>query len=147
MATDTPHAESTRRRFLRNGAVVAGGLTIGLGATGTAAAEAPNFQAGFWGDGERWGTKPLGELPEPNNKDSLDKLFFIPGQAPLSEAAPGNPDYNGGRWWAHTVEGVDDADKPVRSYADLQELDGLTIEEGGHDPIFFECPLLPYKDD
>lgn len=146
MTDPTTTADRSRRRFLRTTGLVAGGLTLGTAAIGTAAADAPNFQAGFWGDGERWGTKALGELPEPNNEDSLDQLFFIPGQAPLSEAAPGNPAYNGGRWWAHTVEGVPSGAKPVTSYEALQQLSGLTIEEGGHDPIFFECPLLPYKD-
>ena len=51
-------------------------------------------------------------LPAPNahNMRSFDKLFMITnsnnpaGQLPVSEAAPGNPDYNGGRWWAQTVE-------------------------------------------
>lgn len=139
------HNDSSRRRFIRNGALAASGVALGVSAIEPVVASKPNFQAGFWGDGERWGTKALGELPEPKNKDSLDKLFFISGQAPLSEAAPGNPAYNGGRWWAHTVDGVPDNVKPVRSYADLMTIGGLTIEEGGHDPIFFECPLLPYK--
>lgn len=137
--------EPNRRRFLRTTGVVAGGLALGVGATGVAGAAAPNFQADFWGDSERWGTKAVSALPEPRNKDSLDKLFFIPGQAPLSEAAPGNPAYNGGRWWAHTVAGVPETAQPVRSYDELQQLSGLTIAEGGHDPVFFECPLLPYK--
>lgn len=145
MQDESDDSGTYRRRFLRDSALVAGGLTMGVAATGSAAAQKPNFEAGFYGDGERWGTKGLGELPEPDNKDSLDQLFFIPGQAPLSEAAPGNPNYNGGRWWAHTVEGVPESAKPVMSYKDLSNLSGLTIEEGGHDPIFFECPLLPYK--
>jgi len=149
----TPQSDttSTRRQFVRTGAVLLGGLAAGVGASGSAAAAKPNFEAGFWGDDERWGTTALSVLPEPNNKDSLDKLFFIPDQAPLSEAAPGNPAYNGGRWWSHTVT-VNDAgmiDSPITSYDELKALEmagAVTITEGeeGH-PDFFECPLLPYR--
>ena len=150
MTSESERTGTTRRRFVRNGAIVASGITFGLTASGSAVASQPNFQAGFWGDGERWGTKALGELPEPMNKDSLDKLFFIPDQAPLSEAAPGNPKYNGGRWWAHTVSSEPILPERIESYKELMQFVNdpnydITIEEGGHDPIFFECPLLPYK--
>jgi hypothetical protein len=153
VTNDSDASKMNRRPFLRKGAILAGGLTLGVSATGTAAAAAPNFGAGFWGDDERWGTKAVTVLPEPMNKDSLDKLFFImhPDQdAPLSEAAPGNPDYNGGRWWSHTVT-VDDAsliDFPITSYEELQNLPSgaVTITEGeANHPDFFACPLLPYR--
>jgi hypothetical protein len=153
MTTEPETPTSTRRRVLRKGGVLVGGLTFGVSMTGIAVAQKPNFQAGFWGDDKRWGTKGLTELPEPKNKGSLDKLFFIMHEdqdAPLSEAAPGNPDYNGGRWWSFTVT-VNDAseiDFPITSYAELVGLpDGaVTIEEGeANHPDFFECPLLPYK--
>jgi hypothetical protein len=144
---------ATRRRFLRTGAIALGGLAVGASATGAATAAKPNFGAGFWGDDERWGTKAVTTLPEPRNTDSLDKLFFIvhdDQDAPLSEAAPGNPNYNGGRWWSHTVT-VDDADAidfPITSYAELMALPAgaVTITEGeANHPDFFACPLLPYK--
>ena len=153
MTSESERTGTTRRRFVRNGALVASGITFGVTASGSAVASAPNFEAGFWGDGERWGTKALGELPEPKNKDSLDKLFFIMHEdqdAPLSEAAPGNPAYNGGRWWSHTVT-VNDGnaiDFPIKSYDELSGLpDGsVTITEGeANHPDFFVCPLLPYK--
>ena len=139
--------------MLRTGAALGGGLILGVSVTGTAVAQKPNFRAGFWGDDERWGTKAVTELPEPRNKDSLDKLFFIEheGQdAPLSEAAPGNPAYNGGRWWSHTVTVDDDSeiDFPITSYDELADLPNgaVTISEGeANHPDFFECPLLPYK--
>lgn len=153
MAHEQQTPNATRRRVLRNGALLAGGLAVGTTAAGTAAADPPNFSAGFWGDDERWGTKAVTTLPEPNNKDSLDKLFFIQHaeqDAPLSEAAPGNPAYNGGRWWSHTVTVDDDSeiDFPITSYEELAGLPStaVTITEGedAH-PDFFECPLLPYK--
>ncbi len=76
---------------------------------GTASAQQPNFSAAVYGDGAVWGTKGTTTLPAPNahNVQSFDKLFVIvngaAGQLPVSEAAPGNPLYNGGRWFTHTV--------------------------------------------
>ena len=145
---------TTRRRVLRTGAILATGLGVGLGASGTTAAAKPNFEAGFWGDDQRWGTKVTTTLPEPRNKESLDKLFFIDHadqDAPLSEAAPGNPAYNGGRWWSHTVtvETPAEIEFPVTSYAELgdyADAGHLTVTPGeSNHPDFFSCPLLPYK--
>ena len=145
---------STRRRVLRAAGLLAGASAVGVASAGSAAAAKPNFQAGFWGDNERWGTTAVTVLPEPNNKDSLDKLFFFthPDQdAPLSEAAPGNSDYNGGRWWSQTATVHDDAaiDFPITSYAELAghlSAGHVSVSPGeANHPDFFECPLLPYK--
>lgn len=125
----------------------------------------PNFSPAIWGDGELWGTKATAELPAPNeyNEQSYDKLFVIvnsnnpEGQLPVAEAAPGNPDYNGGRWYTHTVEWTasgfaDHGTVPVlMSYDDIQlhaSLGHLEITPGSPDsgtPDFFDCPLLPVK--
>jgi len=127
-------------------------------------AAAPNFSPSVYGDGQAWGTKGAAALPAPNdnNLQSYDKLFVITnsnnpaGQLPVSEAAPGNPAYNGGRWFTHTVmwtqagfaaHGV----VPVlMSYDEVMlhyDLGHLTIAAGspGGPPDFFECPLLPVK--
>ena len=123
-------------------------------------ADAPNFGPAIYGDGEVWGTKGLGELPAPNghNNQSFDKLFIFvngaPGQLAVSEAAPGNPAFNGGRWSAQTVmwtaAGMA-AHNPLpvlTSYTDIQlhyNLGHLAIAPGnpGGGPNYFECPLLP----
>lgn len=54
----------------------------------------------IWADGALWGTIPQGSLHYNGNDESYDRLFIFTGgeQAPVSEAAPGNPHYNGGRW-------------------------------------------------
>lgn len=129
------------------------------------ASGAPNFSPAIYGDGEVWGTKVVGLLPAPNDRNvqSYDKLFVIvngaAGQLPVSEAAPGNPDYNGGRWFTHTVmwtnEGMDAHDPlPVlMSYSEIQFHQGLghlEIAEGppavpGAPPAYFGCPLLPVR--
>jgi len=137
-------------------------LALLFAVTGMTAAyaDAPNFGPAIYGDGVAWGTKGLGELPAPNgmNNQSFDKLFIFingaPGQLAVSEAAPGNPAFNGGRWSAQTViwttEGLA-ANNPLpvlKSYSDIQlysSLGHLAIAPGnpGGGPDYFECPLLP----
>ena len=125
----------------------------------------PNFGPAIYGDGEVWGTKGTTPLPAPNehNEQSYDKLFVIvnsnaEGQLPVSEAAPGNRYYNGGRWFTHTVmwtqAGIDaHGTVPVlKSYDDVmlhESLGHLSIAEGspeGGPMPYFQCPLLPAKD-
>jgi hypothetical protein len=126
-------------------------------------AGAPSFTPHIYADGRAWGTKGLGELPaaNANNVQSFDKLYMITNsnnpesQLPVSEAGPGNPAYNGGRWYAQTVTWTQagfDAHGVVpvlKSYDDIMlhySLGHLTITPGAPSgPTFFECPLLPVK--
>lgn len=133
-------------------------LIMGLLVAGAAQAGpgAPNFSPAIYGDGEMWGTKGTTSLPAPNghNMQSFDKLFVFPdgattapGQLPVSEAAPGNPDYNGGRWATYTIV-WEMGSMPVllTSYADIMyyvNAGDLVIVEGDHS--YFQCPLLPVK--
>ncbi|MGD8429071.1 MAG: hypothetical protein PVH31_01575 [Ectothiorhodospiraceae bacterium] len=125
----------------------------------------PNFMPAIWGDGAVWGTKGTTTLPAPleANRQSFDKLFVVTnsnnpeGQLPVSEAAPGNPAYNGGRWFTHTVEWTAAGFQahgivPVlKSYEDIQlhqSLGHLAVTPGsfpGGPAIYFQCPLLPTK--
>ena len=125
-----------------------------------AAPGAPNFMPALWGDGELWGTKGTTTLPIPNahNLRSFDKLFIFvgdyvaAGQLPVSEAAPGNPAYSGGRWYTHTAQ-WNIANPPlVTSYAEIEDYvatGDLTVMPGspGGPPMFFQCPLLPVLED
>ena len=115
-------------------------------------AAGPNFSEAIYADGVAWGTKGLGNLPAPNgsNNQSFDLLFGfsngVAGQLPVSEAGPGNPDYNGGRWNLHTAtwaEGVEPV--LITSYSQLLmyvDAGALTIESA---ETYFLCPLLPVK--
>jgi len=115
----------------------------------------PNFSPAIYADGKAWGTKGTASLPAPtdNNEQSFDILYSFTngaeGQLPVAEAAPGNPDYNGGRWYAHSVTWNNGADAVLlTSYADIiAHASGLTITPGAlDDPAnFFQCPLLPVK--
>lgn len=114
----------------------------------------PDFSAGVYADGEAWGTKATTTLPAPNGKNnqSFDKIFVITngadGQLPVGEAAPGNPGYNGGRWWVHTAAWIDELPHPkvvLTSYDEVMfhySLGHLIIEDA---ETYFQCPLLPIK--
>ncbi|MCU4717176.1 hypothetical protein [Halapricum hydrolyticum] len=172
----TLQSKISRRRVLRTGAVVSGTALLGITATGsaTAAKGKPDFSPRIWGDGEQWGTKVTGEIKNPN-ENSLDKFFVITnpvtgelpeGTLPVSEAAPENPDYNGGRWWTHVAEwtevGLDVHGSPpplLTRYGPADDpesilfhynLGHIAISEGppdGGPPDYFRCPLLPVKED
>ena len=133
--------------------------------TGSANPGKPSFEPELYADGEVWGTKGTTNLPAPNehNLQSFDKLFVITnsnnpvGQMPVGEAAPGNPNYNGGRWFTHTAEWTQDGFwehgiVPVlTSYEEIMEqVDPgyLVITPGSFPngpPVYFQCPLLPVK--
>lgn len=173
MTPDTD-ARLTRRRVVRTAGLATAALALGGAGTAAAKSGKPDFSARVWADGEPWGTKVTGTF-EPRNTNSLDKFFVITnpvtrelpeGTAPVSEAGPGNPSYNGGRWWTHTVAWTEagitahgsppplltrygPADDP-ESILFHENLDHLEITGGppmGGPPAFFRCPLLPVKEE
>lgn len=128
-------------------------------------AKQPSFEPRIYADGQAFGTKGVTTLPAPNehNRESFDELYVIrnsnnpAGQLPVAEAAPGNPDYNGGRWFTHTVEWTEAA-FVAHGYVPVltseqevlhhQLLGHLVITEGSFPDgpeVYFECPLLPVK--
>lgn len=113
-------------------------------------AAGPNFGPAIYADGEAWGTKGNGDLPAPteNNRQSFDGLYKFTngaeGQLPVAEAAPGNTDYNGGRWIEYFVTWNVEA-QHITSFDELQDhIDAgdVTVVESGN---YFQCPLLPVK--
>lgn len=125
----------------------------------------PSFSPQIYGDGEVWGTKGTTTLPAPreHNRQSFDELYVVTnsnnpaGQLPVAESAPGNPEYNGGRWFTHTVEWTETGFLahgivPVLTSEDDIEyhaaLGHLVVTPGsfpGGPDIYFQCPLLPVK--
>lgn len=129
----------------------------------------PTFAPAIYADGEMWGTKAVHTLPAPrgHNIQSYDKLFIIVnsnnlmnGQLPVGEAGPRNFNYNGGRWYTHTVTWTEAGFAfhgivPIlKSYDEIMfhySLGHLMIDEGSPapppdgPPDFFACPLLPVK--
>jgi len=121
----------------------------------------PNFMPALYGDGQVWGTKGTTSLPEPtaDNLQSFDKLYVITNfndpnatQLPVSEAAPGNPNYNGGRWSLQFVTWTAAGFMAYGGYAPvLKSGEEVTYNaQMGYLEIvsastYFQCPLLPVK--
>ena len=82
-----------------------------------------------------------GSVVAPNslpNEGNFDELYVFPGTTYtiVSDAAPGDQDYNGGRWHVNVVmvagEQFTNAEDVLAS--------GLTIDSTD---VYFSCPLLP----
>ncbi len=150
--------------FHNRAAVLAGASMFLLCGLAFANPGKPSFSPMVYGDGNAWGTKGAADLPAPNdnNVQSFDKLFVFTngamGQLPVSEAAPGNPMYNGGRWFTHTAwwtaagEAFYMGSLPVlKSYQEIMynvDMGYLMVSAGspaGGPAPYFECPLLPVK--
>ncbi|WP_332899700.1 hypothetical protein [Haladaptatus sp. CMSO5] len=163
MTTQTPLPTVTRRRILRTTALLSASLALSAGSAAANPGK-PNFGPSLYGDGKTWGTKGAAAIPGPNGKNdhSFDKLFAFTngatGQLPVAEAAPGNPAFNGGRWYTHTATWTAAGlaahnPLPVLTSSDdvhaEYEAGHLSITPGspnpGDPPNFFECPLLPVK--
>lgn len=154
MTQPTPPNDTTRRRFLRTTSLLAGGLALGVTATGSATADASNNPAmpgRIYAAGELFATRGVTELPPPTdgNEHSFDEIYHFTngatGQLDVAEAAPGERDFNGGRWSVTVVEWTI-TDPPVVTSDDEvhDHMDDLTIVAEG--ARYFECPLVPLRE-
>jgi hypothetical protein len=98
----------------------------------------------IWADGTLFATIGQGSLHYNGHDDTYDRLYQVPDQAPISEAGPTNPDYNGGRWLPTPVTWNVASYEITSAHAlHMAAMAGdVTIhyDETG-DP--FLCPLLP----
>ena len=93
---------------------------------------------------------------------TVDKIFSfsmsgLQGQRSVSEAAPGDTDYNGGRWWVQMVvftqTGLDAHDPDGDGFVNFElsnAEDVLHHRDLGHleiyeTSIYFSCPLNPSR--
>ena len=69
---------------------------------------------------------------------SFDTIYAIDGQTNVATAAPGDADYNGGRWQVE-ANGSGDLDSAEEVHAAMatEFFDGSTIVAS------FECPVIP----
>jgi hypothetical protein len=67
----------------------------------------------------------------------FDTLYMISGFAPVSDAAPGSPGYNGGRWKVVAVTGTFTS-QPTSAAEVLAH--ATSVEDTG---VRFVCPLIP----
>lgn len=149
-----PDQTSSRRRFLRTTSAIAGALALGTAATGSATADAsdpPALPGRIYADGDVFATKDATDLPPPSgdNAHSFDEIYHFTngadGQLDVAEAAPGEHDFNGGRWSVTVVEWTV-ADPPVVTSDDevhAHASDITVLEEGAR---YFECPVVPLRD-
>ena len=145
-------------------ALIALSLAVLITGTSIALKGKPDLNPHIYADGLAWGTKVTAIFnngPNARNEKSFDKFFVIINsnnpdtQLPVGEAGPGNPMYNGGRWWTQTVMWTEAGLEALgtvpilMSYEEIMvyaEMGYLTITPGsfeGGPPAYFDCPLIP----
>ena len=157
MTQPNRRSHPSRRRFLQTTGVVAGGIALGVTATGSAAAGASNSPAlpgRIYADGRLFATRDNGDLPPPsgNNAHSYDEIYHFTngadGQLDVGEAAPGEQDFNGGRWSVTVVEWTISDPPVVKSDDEVHAHEALghieVIEEGAR---YFQCPVVPIQEE
>lgn len=115
MEEDNSQPESTRRRFLRNGTLVAGSLALGVTATGSAAGQGVAVANGWYEEEEEIYYIAHG-VEEGVTERGENDIYLIGGdrayQAQVVEFIPGEPGYS--PHWnvnvVHTAEGVTTSD-------------------------------------
>jgi hypothetical protein len=148
---EIPAKGETMRRIAVVGLVVA--MLFALAVPAFALPGKFSFQPGIYADGQAYSSRKVADIPAPNghNLQSFDMLVKITngveGQLAVAEAAPGNPAYNGGRWYEVPATWNAGAEKTlITSYAQLMEevaAGHLTIDDSN--PGFLVCPLVPVK--
>ncbi|MCZ6653101.1 MAG: hypothetical protein O7D91_08735 [Planctomycetota bacterium] len=78
--------------------------------------------------------------------DPFDELYaggngFLDGAPLISEAKPGDQDYNGGRWHKNILKEEVEPDK----YAHACSVEDLDLNDFVSTEDYFECPLLPRR--
>jgi len=110
-----------------------------------AAAGGPNPRPQTWVDCVLYdGVVPNTSLKP--NADSFDELYtggngFQDDVPLISDAAPGDTDYNGGRWHLNTLKAGVDPDK----YANACSVEDLDLNDFDATDVYFEGPLLPRR--
>ncbi|MHB1135065.1 MAG: hypothetical protein ACYC4L_22060 [Chloroflexota bacterium] len=109
-------------------------------------AKATQVPDAIWANGDLYAT--VGTPTHLPDNGNFDLLFTFPegsGQRSISEAAPGTPGYNGGRWEVHQVTFTGgNLGFELTSYDQLlmyEDLGRLTISSTVANR--FVCPLLP----
>ena len=126
------------------------------------AAKATRVANAIWVHDELYGTVATDTSFTSPPAHSTDVIFSfadsgLMGQRSVAQYAPGDPEYNGGRWNVMVVtftdvgKAIHDADNDGKVDFELTnaeavlhhaELGHLTIAKAG---VYFECPLLPRK--
>lgn len=163
-----PDPTPTRRELLRTSAAL-GVAGIGVSLTGAAAAKgsdnklSPGMPFGvLYANGHRYRTNVVRKSDEQFDPDDI--LYFVHGGDPdqggdgplqpgVSDSAPGDQDYNGGKWTHYSAEVVDKTTyeqsfKPLTSEKEVRAAEDAGVVEitkgrpfDSAPPNFFLCPL------
>ena len=131
---------------LKTVVVAVGLLTVMLATAAVASGQAlPRPET--WVDGERFGGVVTPATFDPAN-GNFDELYmcgaagtFKDGVPLISDAGPGDTDYNGGRWHVNVLKAGRTCPSTADSDADLNLADFESTS------TYFECPLLPRRGD
>ena len=122
-------------------------LAVGLiGTTAFASAQGPRPRPEAWVDGERFAGVVTPATFKPGS-GSFDELYagceggFKDGVPLISDAGPGDTDYNGGRWHLNVITDSEDCAK----YTDADSDADLDKDDFTSTDTYFECPLLPRR--
>jgi hypothetical protein len=142
------------RRILTVIAVVGALLALGISVASANGAPSPSFYV----DGELYRTvgTPTDLPVNEHNTHSFDVIYQFFGVQPynVAEAAPGDPDFNGGRWMVHGITFADyaaalaayDANGSGAFDSDEEIEAALAGGVGGATDIgivrVFECPVI-----
>ena len=96
-----------------------------------------------WVDGELFGTVVTPAVFDPPN-GPFDQLYvcetgFKDGVHLISEAKPGDQDYNGGRWSLNILK------EGAVCNPDADSVEDLNLDNFESAGMYFECPLLPMR--
>lgn len=137
-------------------------LTLLLFAASAHAGGAIRVAEAIWANGELYDTviTPTTFRNPPEHSTDIIYSFMISGlegQRSVAESAPGDTDYNGGRWNVHMVSFTDQGkavhdqdndgivDFELTSAEEVLEHEALGHIEINKADFYFECPLLPGK--
>ena len=117
-------------------------LTIGLAATMAAQVGPPDFLT-YANDELFSGVLTPRDLP---NHGKFDTIYILgQGLTPVADAAPGDRDYNGGRWEVRPVTWVSIAPRQFTNAAQVESAAAAGQIMIGNVVRRFECPLIPRR--
>ncbi|MEW6599695.1 MAG: hypothetical protein AB1499_01875 [Nitrospirota bacterium] len=137
-------------------------LMVAMGTTAVYASGAARVANAIWVDGELYDTvvTPTSFVAPPEHSTDTIYSFMmsgLEGQRSVADSAPGDRDFNGGRWnvkvVVFTAQGIavhDPDGDGIVNFELTNDADVLAHEQLGHIIIndanfYFECPLLPRR--
>ena len=135
------------KKLTKDVPVILGLAAVTIVALGAYAGGGPQPRPQTWVDCELFDGVVAPATFDPD-ADPFDELYMMPGSpgfddgVPLiSEAKPGDRDYNGGRWHLNVLRN----DVDPAGYADACTVEDLSLEDFVPTDQYFECPLLPRR--